>query len=45
METQIEYWVSIGGMTYPAACTDDAGLEALRAAGYVAWKTIDGKRS
>lgn len=41
---KIEYWVSIGGMVYRAACTNDAGLAALVTAGHVAWKTIDGAR-
>jgi hypothetical protein len=40
----VEYWVSIEGMVYQAACSDDAGLAALIAAGHNAWKTVDGRR-
>ena len=41
---QIDYWVSVGGMTYPAACSDDSSMEALRQAGHIVWKTVDKQR-
>jgi hypothetical protein len=40
----VEYWVSVGGLVYQAACSDDAGLAALQETGHNAWKTVDGQR-
>lgn len=41
---QIDYWVTVGGMIYPAACDNDDAMEALRQTGHVVWKTVDGQR-